>query len=91
MGGTLLSPPKSLFIGGQQACEPIKLQPLCDFEFFGVPKWNVYIIYIYDSAGPVPKKDSYFLHLKCKKCFWQLSKKCQFIGTGPKKLFIWSE
>ena len=29
MGGPSLHPPKSSFLGGQQACEPVKLQLLC--------------------------------------------------------------
>ena len=29
MGGNLTSPPKSSFLGGQQACEPVKLQLIC--------------------------------------------------------------
>ena len=29
VGGALPSPPKSSFLGGQQACEPVKLQLLC--------------------------------------------------------------
>ena len=32
-GGNLPSPPKSSFLGGQQACESVKLQLLCGFEF----------------------------------------------------------